>query len=561
MPSPKPSFVQRIKQALSPRPSATQRAERAAWLERTITAQVQRLHMHEVRSSAFDAGETPHYTDGWDTTDPNLNDALATRLGTLRGRAKGLARNNEWARRFLWLSKSNVLGPAGITMHMGLETAPGVADEATNSLIETGWWRWGKRGVCDITGTLTWRQIETLCELCLQREGEYLVRLVTRGPHGLQLHVLNPAVLDVNLRGQHQGRRIRMGVEINDEGAPVAYWLITTRPGDDINNGLSTSGARHTRVPADEIIHGFDKEEPDQLRGYPALTVGAQRLWLLKDFEVSAAVASSNSAKRQGFFFTPTGESPSGFADTLISTVIEEAKAEGRVLSAEEMQALQEAASKFNTLMPGQFDTLPHGVQFQKFDSNYPNVDYGDYIKACVRGFSAGLGMSYATVGNDLESVNYSSARVGIIDEREVYKLRQADLIDTLHQRVAAAWLARALLAYRPFRVLSTARLEEYVEAMTWQPRRWVGIDPAKEANAHETNLRLRLTSRRRIMRERGEDPADIEREIAAEEALYGPLDAENMPAPVVDPEDDEEQPAQQTENQPNRGRIARLRA
>lgn len=554
-------------------PAQPSPVDRAQWLERTIAAHVQRLHHHQTRT-AFDAAETPHFTDGWDTTDPNLNEALATRLGTLRGRAKGLARNNEWARRYLWLSKSNILGPAGITLQMGLEKRGGEANSRVNTLIENGWWAWGRLGVCDVTGSLTWRQIEKICLLSFEREGEYLLRIVNRGPHGFQVQVLNPAVLDVNLRGQHQGRRIRMGIEIDDIGAPVAYWLITARPGDDINNGLASAGTRHQRVPAAEIIHGFDREEADQLRGYPALTVGAQRLWLLKDFERSAAVASSNSAKRAGFFFTPTGEAPSGFADTLISKVLEDAKAEGRVLSADELQALQDAASKFNTVVPGQFDTLPQGVQFQKFDSNYPNVNYAEYIKACVRGFSAGLGMSYATHGNDLESVNYSSARVGIIDEREVYKLRQADLAEGLHQRVAEAWLTRALLSYAPFRTLRFDRLDQYIEAMSWQPRRWEGIDPNKEANANETNLRLRLTSRRRIMRAKGEDPAEIEREIAEEEKLYGALDALAVPAggaaasgDELEAEDDSaaeaaEDAAEQTDDQdqPKRGRLARLR-
>lgn len=530
---------------------------RARWLERTVHNVVQAAAAQHARSGAFDAAETHPWSEAWDTADINLNDALASRLGVLRGRAKTLGRNNEWARRYLWLSKSNLLGPAGIQLRMTLDKRNGEPNDRINNLIEGGWKHFGKRGRCDLTGTLTWRQVEKLAMLCREREGEFLIRLVNGGPHGLLLHVLNPAVLDVNLRGEHQGRRIRMGVEIDDVGAPVAYWLLTVQPGEDLFSGVPTVGRRHVRVPAAEIIHGFDKEEPDQLRGYPSLTVGAERLHLLKDFERSAAVASANSAKRAGFFYTPTGEAPEGFADHLISSVLEQARAEGRELSVDELQALRDAASKFNTLVPGQFDTLPHGVQFQKFDSNYPNVNYNEYTKACVRGFSAGLGMSYATHGNDLEAVNYSSARVGIVDEREVYKFRQAELVEELHERVAPAWLARAMLAYAPFRSLAYDRLEQYADAMSWQPRRWVGIDPVKEAQANEINLRLRLTSRRRIIRERAEDPDEIEREIAEEEDRYGALDAENMPRPEDEADDDAED---QGNDQSTSGRASRLR-
>lgn len=532
---------------------------RAQWLERTVHNVVQAAAAQHARSGAFDAAETHPWSEAWDTADINLNDALASRLGVLRGRAKTLGRNNEWARRYLWLSKSNLLGPAGIQLRMTLDKRNGEPNDRINNLIEGGWKHFSKRGRCDLTGTLTWRQVEKLAMLCREREGEFLIRLVNGGPHGLLLHVLNPAVLDVNLRGEYQGRRIRMGVEIDDVGAPVAYWLLTVQPGEDLFSGVPAVGRRHVRVPAAEIIHGFDKEEPDQLRGYPSLTVGAERLHLLKDFERSAAVASANSAKRAGFFYTPTGEAPEGFADHLISSVLEQARAEGRELSVDELQALRDAASKFNTLVPGQFDTLPHGVQFAKFDSDYPNVNYNEYTKACVRGFSAGLGMSYATHGNDLEAVNYSSARVGIVDEREVYKFRQVELAEELHERVAPAWLARAMLAHAPFRSLAYDRLEQYVDAMSWQPRRWVGIDPVKEAQANEINLRLRLTSRRRIIRERAEDPDEIEREIAEEEDRYGALDAENMPRPA-DEGDGDGADGQQGDDQSNSGRANRLR-
>ena len=82
---------------------------------------------------------------------------------------------------------------------------------------------------------------------------------------------------------------------------------------------------------------------------------------------------------------------------------------------------------------------------------------------------------------------------------------------------------------------VSAARMDEYLDAATWQPRRWVGIDPLKEANANEVNLRLGLTSRRRLILERGEDPD----EIAAELALEPPVPAAaNTPAPL-DPSSD----------------------
>ena len=195
---------------------------------------------------------------------------------------------------------------------------------------------------------------------------------------------------------------------------------------------------------------------------------------MLSDFEKSAAVASSNAAKRQGFFYTPDGEAPTGFSDTIVSGVLDAAKAAGKVLSPDEIKAIVSAAEKYTTTMPGQYDTLPNGTQFISNDSKWPDISASGYAKDQVRGWSVARGASYVSLGNDLEAVNYSSAQVGIGDEREHYKSIQALLIGWLHTEVFDAAL--------PYLIVNTPGLkfheeDRYLDAATWQPRRWNAID------------------------------------------------------------------------------------
>jgi capsid protein len=131
--------------------------------------------------------------------------------------------------------------------------------------------------------------------------------------------------------------------------------------------------------------------------------------------------------------------------------------------------------------------------------------------------------MSYVTLGNDLESVNYISAQVGIVGEREHFKTIQGQLKKMLHAEVISAVLPYLILRTPG---LKSARLDDYVQAVSWQPRRWQPVDPVKTANANETNLRLGLTSRRRIILERGDDPDEIAAEVAEEMEIYGPIAA-----------------------------------
>jgi lambda family phage portal protein len=479
----------------------------------------------------MEVAQTPAWLANWGTDSLSLNEDANASLPVAVGRSRNLWRNNDYVRRYRQLLVSNVLGPQGLRLQMRMTLRDGRPNEPVNDRIETAYAAWGRRGSCEVSNTLEWADVERLCLECLARDGEFIVRLLPSGPHGLQVQVVDPVLLDVALNQRlASGVRIVMGVEIDALGAPRAYWL--RNGGEPIYDGASLQA--HLRVPADEIIHRFIAEEPAQVRGIPWTATAAQRLWLVRDFEKAAQVASSNAAKRIGFFVSPNGEAPPGMGDTIVSAVLDQAKAAGKVLTAEEVAKLKAVADKYSTTAPGTYDTLPDGYDFRPFESDYPHVGHGEFVKACLRGAASGLGVSYVSLGNDLESVNYSSARVGIIEEREFYKWAQGWLTCALHGPVFEAWLGRALLKLDALRVLSAERFAQYVEATTWQPRRWAGIDPVKEAAAAETNLKLKLTSRRRLILERGEDPDEVFEEIEQEDARFGPV--ESTPAAPAEP-------------------------
>ena len=497
-------------------------ADRAAWINSAVQAVSVRAYtsqMQAARKSArsFEAAETPAWAESWPTHAAPINDDLSRQLPTLRSRARGLGRNNEWATNYLIKLDDNVLGATGLTLQMRVKKRDGKPNDKVNQLIETAFTAWCKNA--DVSG-LTWREVESLALSSLPQDGELLYRIrAGSGPMKFQMQLLGADLLDTDLRRDYGGNRVRMGVEINDDGLPVAYWLRANRTGDQPSDSLSVG--RHLRIPADQVRHRFLRREIGQLRGYPWLAAGARRLWLLHDFEEAAAVASSNAAKRQGFFYTPDGEAPAGFADTIVSGVLEAAKAAGKVITPDEMRTIVAAAEKYTTTVPGQYDTLPQGTLFQSNDSKWPDVNADGYVKQQIRGWAAARGMSYVSLGNDLEAVNYSSARVGIIEEREHYKTVQALLQSWLHVEI--------LPLLMPYLVTNTPGLlpehiDRYIAAASWQPRRWSGIDPVKEASANEINLRLKLTSRRRIILERGEDPDEIAAEVEYEDDLYGEI-------------------------------------
>jgi len=506
------------------------------WLNDTLTREFSRCETRRFDALAsakrlLETAETPDWASSWSGVATHINEDLRSAWPTIASRSTNLARNNEWAARWLIQLRDNVLGQNGIRLQCRL-TKVRSAEQHTeaNDAIEALWREWGSAGNCETSG-LSWRQVEAIALQSLARTGEIFYRFRTgasAGPFGFQVQILDPWLIDHTLNADSTSGSIRLGVERDLDGRVVAYHLGRRAAQTYDRQALSTSTA--IRLPASEARLCFAVEEPGQVRGVPWLSIGARRLWMAQKFEEACAVASRNSAERLGFFVSPTGDAPPGFADQIVSSVLEQARAAGKVLSPEEVQQLTAAAEKYTTTNPGQYDTIPAGYDFRQYESAWPNIEAGEYVKSQIRGWSAARGASYHTIGNDLEGVNYSSARVGILDEREHYKVVQQDLIDWLHAPVLAQWMRFAVL--RDARLVAS-RIADYVAACTWRPRRWAGIDPQKEALANESDLKYGLTSRSRIILERGDDPEEIANEREIDEELFGEL-----PGEAPDPED-----------------------
>jgi capsid protein len=58
---------------------------------------------------------------------------------------------------------------------------------------------------------------------------------------------------------------------------------------------------------------------------------------------------------------------------------------------------------------------------------------------------SAGLGVAFSSLSNDLSDVNFSSIRAGLIEERETWKALQKLFVEVVNDRVFSEWLLMAL--------------------------------------------------------------------------------------------------------------------
>lgn len=445
-------------------------------------------------SRNFTAANNSRLTMDWIMSPLSADAAMDGKLTPMRSRSRDLERNNEWARGYLRTLENNVIGENGISLQMRVRD-PGsdTFDEVANDKIETAWWQWGRVGKCTICGRHSWRDLQRLVVRSLARDGEVLIRKIkTAG--GLRLQIIEADMLDeaANFLASN-GNEVRFGVELNGDRMPVAYHLLTRHPGDN-GTGIRKSSAR-VRFPASEIIHLFVSERPDQNRGVPWLVASMQGMKMLDGYAEAELVAARTGAAKMGFFTKATPDGWDGEVD-----------GDGNL----SMDA-----------SPGTIEELPPGVDFKEWSTDHPNSGYGDFVKSRLRGIASSLGISYNSLASDLEGVNYSSIRAGLIEEREVWKAIQRFLIEHFAEDIFTEWLSLELLSGRlglPYAKIWKFNVPEF------QGKRWAWVDPKKDMEAAILAIRSGQTSLRKVVSEAGGDIYDVLRSIKADQDLAASL-------------------------------------
>jgi len=132
------------------------------------------------------------------------------------------------------------------------------------------------------------------------------------------------------------------------------------------------------------------------------------------------------------------------------------------------------------------------------------------------------VGAAYNGLAQDLEGVNFSSLRMGAIQERDVWMALQEWLIDTLLRPLFEDWLLVSLelgvITTPSGRPLPPERFPLYRPAR-FVARRWPWVEPLKDMQTAREAYSLRVKSLSQIIREMGQEPEDVWREIAADPA------------------------------------------
>ena len=462
-----------------------------------------------VRSAGFTSADVDRLLAGWDTSSNSIDYYLQGELTQLRARSRKMVRANPYGKRFIAMIKSNVVGPNGVNIQaqsMIARQGGMTLDAPANDAIEAAFKAWGQKHA-DYSGKSTWIDLQNMAISCAAQDGEFLFRKMYTGPYGFQLKCIDAEMLDVTRNHKTKKGEVRLGVEYNAAGKVINYYF---RDKSDNQYGAGRSYA----VPANQIIHGFISEWPDQSRGAPWMHASLERSKHLEKYDEAAIVKARSTAATMAVLRSTTGEE---------AYEGDEDAGDGVTLDQYDAGTIKDIGDR----------------EIVNIDSSYPHQMYAQFVKAQLQGIASGLGVSYHALSNDLEGVNYSSIRAGVLEDREVFKGLQNWFIRCLIQPVFEEWLLNAWA--RRVITIGTRPLnrppEDYLQAH-YQPRRWAWVDPQKDGAANKLAIDERLKSRSQIMREQGDDPESVWREIHRDEQMMKklgiqPIVKESQPMPV----------------------------
>lgn len=447
---------------------------------------------------------------GWRARSSSPQADIDLNLDTLRQRSRDLFMGGPLGRSPIVTSRTNVVG-AGLKLKSRIDYEYlGMTREQADRWernTEREFAVWAENRACDALRLNDFYELQSVLfiSFLLNGDGWSVIKQADPKPYfpySLRLHLIEadrvstPGIPTggyisagmVQGKNPDNGNRIISGVEIDDAGAVVAYWIANRYYNDPAN--LTGEQIKWQRVEAfgartgqPNVLQIMENERCEQYRGVPFLAPVLEHIKQVSRYteaEITAAVIN-------GFFTAFIEES--GLSSTSDFTLAE-------AIPQDEKVDLDPNALELGA---GTINVLPPGYKVEIADPKRPSSNFDAFVTAMCRHIGAALEIPYELLLKSF-TASYSASRAALLEAWKAFRMRRTWFANDFCQPVYELWLSEAIARGR---IIAPGYFNDPRVAKAWSQAEWHGpapgqIDPVKEVNAAKLRVKNGFSTRER---------------------------------------------------------------
>lgn len=424
---------------------------------------------------------------------------------TLRQRSRILYMSAPLATGALKRQRTNIVG-AGLRLKSTIDRETlGLTQEQAeawqrHTQAEFALWA-NRKQACDATGVNNFYGMQQLVALAWPMSGDAFAIVkrkepTTFMPYSLRLHILeadrvrtptdsgatvvNTLLSNMTTSKLKGGNTIYDGVEVDKDGAIVAYHIANTYPyqweSEPTKFVRVEAYGKETGLP--NVLHIMDSERPEQYRGVPYLAQAIEPLLQMRRYteaEITAAIVQS--------FFTAFVKTEAG-ADGLPNEV----GGDGEQEVSRDPNEYEIGAGTINMLEPGE------DVSFGS--PTHPNTGFDTFVRSLCEQVGACLEIPADLLLMSFDG-SYSASRAALLEAWKGFRMRREWLADDFCKPVYEIWLTEAVARGR---ISAPGFLTDPIIRQAYLGSEWIGpsqgqLDPTKEVAAAVTAIEHGLST------------------------------------------------------------------
>ena len=410
--------------------------------------------------------------------------------GLLSGTADGLAvREVEYLRkRSHHLCRNNALA---ITARQKLIThwiGAGIKVRFNNKTVQKEWDEFIKSPSIDGWGNLY--NLQSLWASGYFESGEIFTRMILKDNPKckvpLILQTLEAEQLDISYS---LDINTWTGITFDEDGGkPLKYWFWKKHPGNTLDRKMQ----ERVPVPAEDVLHIFQRDHPGQWRGIPKLAAVLLPLYEIDEL-MDATLVRQKLAQIVAWVVETEGDMPPVLGTTDSEVDPEEPGREGR-------------SSQIQTILPGGIHYFRNGEKLKFATTEDIGNNFVTFLTTQIRLIASALGLTYEQITGNLSDVNFSSIRAGLIEMRKMVAIIQQQIfinlaLEPLVQRF------KELGGIYVSNSFTTCKHSFVLPKTEW-------VDPLKDVQADVEEIRSGLATFEEKLAERGVEDIDAHIEL-----------------------------------------------